>query len=100
VIAGAALTTVNSAPLPSSADIQAWQFVPALFFGIINFLAMGVDFPESNRRFSRLAWKRNSKQGWLTVVAGVSYTDSSSWDGSLAFPAFLHRIPGRFQRRL
>jgi hypothetical protein len=34
--------------------IMPWAFLYAAAFGIIVAIAMGVDFPESERRFSRL----------------------------------------------
>jgi hypothetical protein len=37
------------------AGLSAWPLVYAVPFGLLVWFAMGVDFPESNRRFSRLA---------------------------------------------
>ncbi|MGC4001334.1 MAG: prolipoprotein diacylglyceryl transferase [Anaeromyxobacter sp.] len=55
VVGGAAVTAVGrSAPLP----LPAWNapaLLVALLAGVGSAFAMGVDFPESQRRFSRLA---------------------------------------------
>ena len=55
VIGGALMTAVGrSAPAP--APRFAWDaLLPAVVFGVAVSMAMGVDFPNSNRRFSRLA---------------------------------------------
>jgi prolipoprotein diacylglyceryltransferase len=42
----------DPAPAP---DLAPVALVPAFAFGLVTWFAMGVDFPESNRRFSRLA---------------------------------------------
>jgi protein-S-isoprenylcysteine O-methyltransferase Ste14 len=55
VIAGARFTVLPSPPAPSLAGLSAWPLVYAVPFGLLVWFAMGVDFPESNRRFSRLA---------------------------------------------
>ena len=54
VVAGAALTAFGrSAPAP--APEFRWQVLPlAIVFGIVCWIALGVDFPESNRRLARL----------------------------------------------
>jgi hypothetical protein len=54
VIGGALMTAVGrSAPAP--APRFAWDaLLPAVVFGVAVSMAMGVDFPNSNRRFSRL----------------------------------------------
>jgi prolipoprotein diacylglyceryltransferase len=41
-----------AAPPPTFPDLAA--LIAAAFLGIISAIAMGVDFPESNRRFARL----------------------------------------------
>lgn len=55
VIAGAVLMAL---PSPSAPPVEALNLQPLLYalpFGLLVWFAMGVDFPESNRRFSRLA---------------------------------------------
>jgi prolipoprotein diacylglyceryltransferase len=55
VIAGAVLMAL---PSPSAPPVPAINLQPVLYalpFGALVWFAMGVDFPESNRRFSRLA---------------------------------------------
>lgn len=55
VVAGAVMTTVSSPPAPPvqppDAGVVWWMAV----FALLGTVAMGVDFPESDRRFSRLA---------------------------------------------
>jgi len=55
VLAGALMTALGiSAPAPAAR--VDWNSLPAAAaFGLAVVLAMGVDFPESNRRYSRLA---------------------------------------------
>lgn len=55
VLLGAIVTCID--PKISFLPLQLdWATPPAaLLFGILTWFAMGVDFPESNRRFSRLA---------------------------------------------
>jgi protein-S-isoprenylcysteine O-methyltransferase Ste14 len=55
VVVGAIITAVGvsgAAPTPAP---NAPTLVAAVIFGVVNWFALGVDFPESNRRFSRLA---------------------------------------------
>jgi membrane-associated phospholipid phosphatase len=55
VVAGAIITTVRDAP---RAPDVAWNWeslVVAACFAVLACVALGVDFPESNRRFARLA---------------------------------------------
>ena len=55
VIAGAVMTAL---PSPAAPPVHAFNLHPLLYalpFGLLVWFAMGVDFPESNRRFSRLA---------------------------------------------
>jgi hypothetical protein len=55
VLAGALVTALGSgAPAPAPVP-NARSFAAGALFGLVTWLAMGVDFPESNRRFSRLA---------------------------------------------
>jgi uncharacterized membrane protein YphA (DoxX/SURF4 family) len=56
VLVGAALTTIGGPPAPA----PHWPLEPALLaaavvIGIVYWFAMGVDFPESRRRFARLS---------------------------------------------
>ncbi|MEZ4406292.1 MAG: prolipoprotein diacylglyceryl transferase [Polyangiales bacterium] len=53
-VAGAAVTAGRSAPMPT-AVFDPWHLAVALAGGAVNTLALGMDFPESRRRFSRLA---------------------------------------------
>jgi prolipoprotein diacylglyceryltransferase len=54
VVAGALVTALGrSANAPSPVPNLACVAAGALF-GLVTWVAMGVDFPESNRRFSRL----------------------------------------------
>jgi hypothetical protein len=40
---------------PAPAPMFQWQALPAaMMFGIVCWFALGVDFPDSNRRFARL----------------------------------------------
>jgi prolipoprotein diacylglyceryltransferase len=43
----------RSAPAPA-VDLDPSALLPALAYALLTWFAMGVDFPESNRRFSRL----------------------------------------------
>jgi protein-S-isoprenylcysteine O-methyltransferase Ste14 len=54
IVAGAAVTSAPSTPLGPPA-IDAAGIVVALGAGVVVAVALGVDFPSSNRRFSRLA---------------------------------------------
>ena len=55
VAGGAVVTCIPSAPAPGALDF-AWLTIGAgLLFGLATWFSMGVDFPESNRRFARLA---------------------------------------------
>jgi prolipoprotein diacylglyceryltransferase len=54
VVSGALVTALGrstGAPRPAP---NAASFAAGVFFGAITWFALGVDFPESNRRFSRL----------------------------------------------
>jgi protein-S-isoprenylcysteine O-methyltransferase Ste14 len=54
VVVGALLTTVPAGPAPTPQ--WAWEpLLPAAAFGLLTTFALGVDFPNSNRRFARLA---------------------------------------------
>ena len=54
VVSGALVTALGrstGAPRPAP---NGASFAAGVFFGVITWFALGVDFPESNRRFSRL----------------------------------------------
>jgi prolipoprotein diacylglyceryltransferase/protein-S-isoprenylcysteine O-methyltransferase Ste14 len=54
VIAGAVITVApSSAPAPAPVPNGA-SFAAAALFGLLSWFALGVDFPDSNRRFARL----------------------------------------------
>ncbi len=53
VLAGIAITTLPSGPAPAP-QFYWGLLIPAACFGLATAFAMGVDFPESNRRFARL----------------------------------------------
>jgi phosphatidylglycerol:prolipoprotein diacylglycerol transferase len=55
VIAGAVFMTLPSPSAPPGNGISAQPLLIAAPFGLLVWFAMGVDFPESKRRFSRLA---------------------------------------------
>ena len=55
VLGGAVLTVLPSPAAPPIARLTANPLLYAVPFGLLVWFAMGVDFPESNRRFSRLA---------------------------------------------
>jgi prolipoprotein diacylglyceryltransferase/protein-S-isoprenylcysteine O-methyltransferase Ste14 len=55
VVGGAVLTTLDTDPAPALEAIDLSSAPILLVVGAIAFLAYGVDFPRSNRRFSRLA---------------------------------------------
>lgn len=54
VVFGALFTVFDNGELAPQAIFQWSTILPAIAFGIVVFCAMGVDFPESKRRFSRL----------------------------------------------
>lgn len=54
-VLGAATTCLHSTAAPSTARFSWAVLAAAVGVGVVHFLAMGVDFPESNRRFARLA---------------------------------------------
>jgi prolipoprotein diacylglyceryltransferase len=53
-IAGAAITTIKSSPLPRIAPPRLSSVFLALGCGAIAWFVTGIDFPESSRRFARL----------------------------------------------
>lgn len=55
LFAGLALTTLPAPPPPATAEARFAPLLYALPIGLLVWLAMGVDFPESPRRMSRLA---------------------------------------------
>jgi hypothetical protein len=54
VVMGAAFTAFGSAEIAPDPSWRWSMLLPALGFGILVWCAMGLDFPESRRRFSRL----------------------------------------------
>ena len=54
VVAGISVTLFPSDAAPAP-QFYWGLLAPAAFFGLVTAFAMGVDFPESNRRFARLA---------------------------------------------
>jgi protein-S-isoprenylcysteine O-methyltransferase Ste14/membrane-associated phospholipid phosphatase len=54
VVAGLLFTTVHHSLLPPTIQFDMKVFFASLFFGLCTWFAMGVDFPNSNKRFSRL----------------------------------------------
>jgi protein-S-isoprenylcysteine O-methyltransferase Ste14 len=52
---GAVIMTFSGNPCTLQIEPMPWLFLSAGAFGLIVAFAMGVDFPESQRRFSRLA---------------------------------------------
>jgi membrane-associated phospholipid phosphatase len=54
VIAGALVTAAHAAP-PPALQFRWEPLVPAAAFGLLTTFGLGVDFPNSNRRFARLA---------------------------------------------
>jgi hypothetical protein len=55
VVGGAVCTVVPTPAAPVVSGVMGQPAVYAVPFGLLVWLAMGVDFPESQRRFSRLA---------------------------------------------
>jgi len=55
IVAGAALTTVGGTPATPGGPLTLGSAGLFLAFALLVWLAMGVDLPESSRRFSRLA---------------------------------------------
>jgi len=55
IVAGALVTALGKSPHAPPAEPSLEAFAVAAVFGVIYWFALGVDFPESNRRFSRLA---------------------------------------------
>lgn len=55
VLAGMVVSSVPALPPPAGAPISSGLLAAALALGLATMMAMGVDFPGSDRRFSRLA---------------------------------------------
>ena len=56
LLTGAIITMIPSATTPDHAFWIDWKVITAaLLFGILSTFAMGADFPNSTRRFARLA---------------------------------------------
>jgi prolipoprotein diacylglyceryltransferase len=54
VIGGATLTALGASPAPSPQGLDSSVVPTVLAVGLLTYVALGVDFPGSNRRFSRL----------------------------------------------
>jgi len=54
VLAGAIVTTASGAPAPPPGLPAAWMWAALALLGAVTYVAFGVDFPRSNRKFSRL----------------------------------------------
>ncbi len=54
VVMGIVFTAVHHAAVPPPMDFDMKIFIASLVFGAVVWFAMGVDFPQSNKRFSRL----------------------------------------------
>jgi hypothetical protein len=55
VAAGTLMTALGPSDPAPAAHFDWSTLLPSTAFGVLVCFAMGVDFPESNRRFSRLA---------------------------------------------
>jgi prolipoprotein diacylglyceryltransferase len=55
VLSGAVVMALPSPPAPPAGGSAVQPLLYAVPFGLLVWFAMGVDFPESDRRFSRLA---------------------------------------------
>jgi len=55
VAGGAVMTCIPSDPAPGLVGLQWLTFGTGVLFGAITWFSLGVDFPDSNRRFARLA---------------------------------------------
>lgn len=54
IVVGAAMTCVNSSPLPQAAPLRLPSILLAIGSSAIAWFVTGIDFPESSRRFARL----------------------------------------------
>jgi len=54
LVLGALFTAFDNGELAPAPSLQWGTLLAAALFGLVGFCAMGVDFPESTRRFSRL----------------------------------------------
>jgi phosphatidylglycerol:prolipoprotein diacylglycerol transferase len=54
VVGGAVLTTLGASPAPPASPLDARALTIAAVAGLLSYAVFGVDFPRSNRRFSRL----------------------------------------------
>ena len=54
ILAGIAVTCLPSPPVSWAPSLDGSEVLAATLVGVIHVFAMGVDFPESDRRFSRL----------------------------------------------
>jgi prolipoprotein diacylglyceryltransferase len=54
VIAGAVVTTISGAPAPLPERLTASSWPALSLLGVVTYAAFGVDFPRSDKKFSRL----------------------------------------------
>jgi len=54
VLMGACVTTIPSSAVISRFEVDSVVVISAALFGMFTWFALGVDFPDSNRRFARL----------------------------------------------
>jgi prolipoprotein diacylglyceryltransferase/protein-S-isoprenylcysteine O-methyltransferase Ste14 len=54
IVVGAGMTTISSDVGTPSVGVDSAIVIAAALFGIFTWFALGVDFPDSNRRFARL----------------------------------------------
>jgi len=54
-VAGAIITALGSSEAAPSPSPNTASLAAGVLFGLVTWAALGVDFPESNKRFSRLA---------------------------------------------
>ncbi len=55
VLAGSAVTCLGSSPAPMPVAPGGGILLGAVLFGLVTWCALGLDFPQSNKRFARLA---------------------------------------------
>jgi protein-S-isoprenylcysteine O-methyltransferase Ste14 len=55
VVAGAVLTAIPETGVPTAPEFSLDSLLAGFGFGLFTWFALGVDFPDSNRRFARLA---------------------------------------------
>jgi hypothetical protein len=55
VVCGAMLTTIDAGVLIPPPELNVPSIIVGFGFGLVTWVAQGVDFPNSNKRFARLA---------------------------------------------